>query len=123
MSPRQVGVALVGLLAACSDRGSAGQQAGAADLAAAPCVGPACLPAPPQDAAPDLSDVSDGAAAVTDLGSDPCAPIDSGGAPGPAGQMFVESFAGRVTRNEVDSFKSYLRTLTPAPDNMGNAWA
>jgi hypothetical protein len=37
--------------------------------------------------------------------------------------MYVESFSGRVTQNEVAAFRAYVRTLTPAPDNMGNAWA
>src|SRR5207237_6284131 len=39
------------------------------------------------------------------------------------GAMYVESFTGRVTQNEVAAFTAYVRTLTPAPDNMGNAWA
>jgi hypothetical protein len=38
-------------------------------------------------------------------------------------QMRVDSFDGPVTRNEIDSFKSYIQTLTPASDNIGNQWA
>src|ERR1700687_124808 len=37
--------------------------------------------------------------------------------------MKVDSFDGAVTQNEVNSFKTYLATLTPAADNIGNQWA
>jgi len=38
-------------------------------------------------------------------------------------QMAVDSFDGPVTQHEIDSFKSYIQTLTPASDNIGNQWA
>lgn len=38
-------------------------------------------------------------------------------------QMRIDSFDGPVTQNEIDSFKSYIQTLTPASDNIGNNWA
>src|SRR6266849_4560586 len=38
-------------------------------------------------------------------------------------QMMVDSFDGPVTVNEVASFRTYVQTLTPAPDNLGNNWA
>lgn len=33
-------------------------------------------------------------------------------------QMVIDSFDGPVTQNEIDSFKSHIQTLTPAPDNF-----
>lgn len=38
-------------------------------------------------------------------------------------QMAVDSFDGPITQHELDSFKSYILTLTPASDNIGNNWA
>src|SRR5262249_8889360 len=38
-------------------------------------------------------------------------------------QMAVDSFDGPITQHELDSFKSYILTLTPAGDNIGNNWA
>jgi len=38
-------------------------------------------------------------------------------------QIVVESFDGPITQHELDSFKSYIDTLTPASDNIGNNWA
>ena len=37
--------------------------------------------------------------------------------------MVVRSFTGPVAQSEIDSFKAYIATLTPAPDNIGNNWA
>ncbi|MFC5472676.1 hypothetical protein [Paraherbaspirillum soli] len=37
--------------------------------------------------------------------------------------MVVDSFSGPVTANEINSFKSYIRNLVPATDNIGNQWA
>jgi len=37
--------------------------------------------------------------------------------------MVVSSFTGPVAQSEIDSFKAYIGTLTPAPDNIGNNWA
>jgi len=37
--------------------------------------------------------------------------------------MVVSSFSGPVTQSEIDSFKAYLTTISPAKDNIGNAWA
>ncbi|MFC5476359.1 hypothetical protein [Paraherbaspirillum soli] len=37
--------------------------------------------------------------------------------------MVVDSFSGPVTANEINSFKSYIQTLVPATDNIGNEWA
>src|SRR5262249_4713369 len=36
---------------------------------------------------------------------------------------YVESFEGPVTRNEVESFKATIATLSPAANNIGNDWA
>src|SRR5215472_9615694 len=44
-------------------------------------------------------------------------------APCAIAQMKVDSFDGPVTQNEIASFQSYIGTLTPAPDNIGNQWA
>jgi hypothetical protein len=38
-------------------------------------------------------------------------------------QMMVDSFDGPVTANEIASFRTYVQTLTPATDNLGNNWA
>lgn len=37
--------------------------------------------------------------------------------------MVVSSFSGPVAQSEIDSFKAYLTTISPAKDNIGNAWA
>lgn len=36
--------------------------------------------------------------------------------------MVVSSFSGPVTQSEINSFKAYIGTLSPAKDNIGNAW-
>jgi hypothetical protein len=38
-------------------------------------------------------------------------------------QINVGSFSGPVTSDELISFRSYVATLTPATDNIGNNWA
>ena len=38
-------------------------------------------------------------------------------------QMEVGSFSGPVTKAELDSFRAYVTTLTPAENNLGNQWA
>ncbi|HZY61354.1 MAG TPA: hypothetical protein VFE38_02445 [Edaphobacter sp.] len=38
-------------------------------------------------------------------------------------QMKVDSFDGPVTANEINSFLTYVTSLTPAVDNTGNNWA
>jgi hypothetical protein len=43
--------------------------------------------------------------------------------PAVGAQMAVDSFDGPVTASEIASFRSYVRTLTPASDNIGNNWA
>ncbi|GAB2698767.1 hypothetical protein GCM10010442_15590 [Kitasatospora kifunensis] len=37
--------------------------------------------------------------------------------------MKLSSLNGPVTAAEINSFKSYIQTLTPAADNIGNQWA
>ncbi|KFZ11812.1 hypothetical protein V501_04553 [Pseudogymnoascus sp. VKM F-4519 (FW-2642)] len=37
--------------------------------------------------------------------------------------MKVTSFDGPVTKEELDSFSTYIATLQPAKDNVGNSWA
>ncbi|MFF7636514.1 hypothetical protein ACFZB9_25690 [Kitasatospora sp. NPDC008050] len=37
--------------------------------------------------------------------------------------MKLSSLTGPVTPDEVNSFESYIKTLTPAGDNIGNQWA
>ena len=37
--------------------------------------------------------------------------------------MVVSSFTGPVAQSEIDSFKAYIATITPATSNIGNAWA
>jgi hypothetical protein len=65
----------------------------------------------------------DATAAPADAGTTPACPLANTGATAPATGMFVESLTGAVTVAEVDSFKAYVKTLTPAPDNVGNSWA
>jgi len=36
--------------------------------------------------------------------------------------MRVDSFDGPVTQNEINSFKSYIQTLTPAPVGQYTIW-
>ncbi len=38
-------------------------------------------------------------------------------------QMVPADFSGPVQQSEIDSFKAYIQTLTPATDNIGNNWA
>ena len=38
-------------------------------------------------------------------------------------QIRIGSFSGPVTSDELTSFRDYVTTLTPAPDNIGNNWA
>ncbi len=37
--------------------------------------------------------------------------------------MVVSSFTGPVAQSEIDSFKAYIATISPAGDNIGNNWA
>jgi hypothetical protein len=37
--------------------------------------------------------------------------------------MSVGGFSGSVTSTEINSFQSYVQSLTPATDNIGNNWA
>ncbi|MGC0417200.1 hypothetical protein [Embleya sp. AB8] len=37
--------------------------------------------------------------------------------------LHLDSLDGPVTANEINSFKSYIQTLAPAADNIGNQWA
>jgi hypothetical protein len=95
----------------------AGDDAGAA----APSGGDAAA-APPDDASP-LDAPAPLDAPGPDAGA--CRPVQTSvPAPAPSSTgIFVESFAGPITDNEVASFKSFIETLVPAPDNTGNAWA
>ncbi|WP_441246591.1 hypothetical protein [Kitasatospora sp. McL0602] len=43
--------------------------------------------------------------------------------PAAAGPMRLSSPDGPVTADEIASFRSYVQTLTPAADNIGNDWA
>jgi hypothetical protein len=72
--------------------------------------------APDADAGPPPHAGQDG-------GTPSCPLAVTGKAPPSGSGMFVESFTGAVTVNEVSTFKAYIRTLTPAPDNIGNNWA
>jgi hypothetical protein len=97
--------------------------------ASSACTGVACAPAeagapqPPDSSAPDSS-APDASTHNPDSGTiQACDPIDTHKPLPPATGMYVETFAGPVTKNEVDSFKSTIFTLTPAPDNIGNTWA
>ncbi|MFI6294934.1 hypothetical protein ACIBEJ_25315 [Nonomuraea sp. NPDC050790] len=40
-----------------------------------------------------------------------------------AGPMAVDDLELAPTQNEINSFKSHIAPLTPAPDNVGNDWA
>jgi hypothetical protein len=63
-------------------------------------------------------------AASTDASTSPaCDPVTTGAPPPPPGAMYLESFTGNVTRNEVGSFTAYVPTLVPAADNIANNWA
>jgi hypothetical protein len=76
------------------------------------------------DAAP-ASDADAGPIPHTgnDGGSRSCPLAVTGKAPPSGTGMFVESFTGAVTVNEVSTFKTYIKTINPAPDNIGNNWA
>jgi hypothetical protein len=51
-----------------------------------------------------------------------CTPVSTGKPAPPASSgIFIESLTGAVTTNEVDSFKAYISSLTPAADNIGNS--
>jgi hypothetical protein len=38
-------------------------------------------------------------------------------------QLTIDSFDGPVTQNEINSFRSFVQTLTPPSSNSGNAWS
>jgi hypothetical protein len=122
-----LGLFLLSMLA-CS--GGAGVTADIPGVASAPDAGAI----PEVDAGhPADADATDANAPV-DTGASPplvpdasipanCGPVATAAKSPTPGAMYVESFTGRVTQNEVAAFTAYVRTLTPAPDNMGNAWA
>jgi hypothetical protein len=132
MNARPSWIPFGALLVACSATPSADATNGDSGAADSACGAvPACASTTDAGTAPtdagaaqtDARAPSD-AAHEGDAGSPPsCGPVATG-APAPAsGAMFVERFSGPATVNEVESFKSYIRTLTPAPDNVGNDWA
>jgi hypothetical protein len=77
------------------------------------------------------ADASEPDASALDAGAPPldagmtaaCPLANTGTTMPPSTGVFVESFTGAVTVNEVSSFKAYIKTLNPAPDNIGNNWA
>jgi len=40
-----------------------------------------------------------------------------------AAHFAVDSLSELITQHELDSFKGYVQTLTPASNNIGNSWA
>lgn len=43
--------------------------------------------------------------------------------PSAQAQLIIDSFDGPVTQNEINSFRAFVQTLTPASSNSGNVWS